>query len=42
MLQVNYSDIKKKIQHCWNELNDALELVNEITYPSEREISNFY
>lgn len=27
---VNYSDLKKKIEHCSNELNDALKLVNEI------------
>lgn len=33
--KVNYNDIKKKIQRCSNELNDALKLVNLISSPSE-------
>lgn len=32
---VNYSDIRKKIEHCSNELNDALKLVNEISPTSK-------
>lgn len=33
---INYSNIRKKIQQCSNELNDALKLVNEISSTNER------
>ncbi|XP_022177088.1 spindle pole body component 110 isoform X2 [Myzus persicae] len=33
--KVNYSDIRKKIQHCSNELNDTLKLVNAISSTNE-------
>ncbi|CAI6366700.1 unnamed protein product [Macrosiphum euphorbiae] len=32
---VNYKDIRKKIQHCSNELNDALKLVDVISSTNE-------
>lgn len=32
---INYSDIRKKIQHCSDELNDTLKMVNEITSTSK-------
>ncbi|CAH1707562.1 uncharacterized protein PF3D7_1120600 isoform X2 [Aphis gossypii] len=35
--RINYSNIRKKIQHCSNELNDALKLVNEISSTNEKE-----
>ncbi|XP_026810555.1 protein PFC0760c isoform X2 [Rhopalosiphum maidis] len=35
--RINYSDIRKKIQHCSNELNDLLKLVNEISSTNEKE-----
>lgn len=37
MHNINYSDIRKKIQHCSNELNDALKMVNDITPTSENQ-----
>jgi len=33
--RINYSDIRKKIQHCSSELNDILKLVNEISSTNE-------
>jgi len=31
MYNISYREIKQKIQHCSNELNNALKLVNEVT-----------
>lgn len=33
--RINYSDIKKKIQHCTNELNDALKMVDVVSSTNE-------
>ncbi|XP_025199483.1 uncharacterized protein LOC112597587 [Melanaphis sacchari] len=35
--RINYNVIRKKIQHCSNELNDALKLVNEVSSTNEKE-----
>lgn len=32
---VNYSNMKKKIENCSNELNDVLKFVNEISSANE-------
>ncbi|VVC30248.1 Hypothetical protein CINCED_3A011342 [Cinara cedri] len=38
--RINYSDIKKKIEHCSNELNDALKLINLILSPTRYTTEN--